>query len=226
VNPFAKTVASTASAIAPPTCCTVLSTAEPTPESSARTRLTAEAIFAAGYPDQPLVVEPDLREQELGDRLADEVRTADDDRLETGEVAELVLEQHQAAEGGAGHQARLSNRQPAGVDRVKAVHVLGRVDRGDHRLRVDLGRKRELDEDAVDARIFVERPDERDQCILLGSRGKPVLEAFHPRLERRFALGADVDLARRVLTHQHDRETGLAPRFLLEPRGGLGDARP
>ncbi len=32
-----------------------------------RTRLTAEAIFAAGYPDQPLAVEPDLREQELGE---------------------------------------------------------------------------------------------------------------------------------------------------------------
>lgn len=35
--------------------------------SLSRTRLTAQAIFAAGYPDQPLAVEPDLREQELGD---------------------------------------------------------------------------------------------------------------------------------------------------------------
>lgn len=32
-----------------------------------RTRLTAQAIFAAGYPDAPLAVEPDLREQELGE---------------------------------------------------------------------------------------------------------------------------------------------------------------
>jgi alpha-ribazole phosphatase len=32
-----------------------------------RTRRTAEAIFAAGYPDQPLAVEPDLREQDLGE---------------------------------------------------------------------------------------------------------------------------------------------------------------
>ena len=35
--------------------------------SLSRTRLTAQAIFAAGYPDQPLAIEPDLREQELGD---------------------------------------------------------------------------------------------------------------------------------------------------------------
>lgn len=32
-----------------------------------RTRATAAAIFAAGYPEAPLVVEPDLREQFLGD---------------------------------------------------------------------------------------------------------------------------------------------------------------
>jgi broad specificity phosphatase PhoE len=34
--------------------------------SLSRTRLTAAAIFAAGYPDQTLRVEADLREQELG----------------------------------------------------------------------------------------------------------------------------------------------------------------
>ncbi len=32
-----------------------------------RTRRTAEAIFAAGYPEQPLTVEPGLIEQNLGD---------------------------------------------------------------------------------------------------------------------------------------------------------------
>ena len=35
--------------------------------SLSRTRLTAQAIFAAGYPGQDLAVEPDLREQELGE---------------------------------------------------------------------------------------------------------------------------------------------------------------
>jgi broad specificity phosphatase PhoE len=35
--------------------------------SLSRTRRTAEAIFAAGYPEQALRTEPDLREQELGD---------------------------------------------------------------------------------------------------------------------------------------------------------------
>ena len=32
-----------------------------------RTRRTAQAIFAAGYPEQPMTVEPDLIEQNLGD---------------------------------------------------------------------------------------------------------------------------------------------------------------
>lgn len=35
--------------------------------SLSRTRLTARAIFAAGYPDAPLADEHDLREQELGE---------------------------------------------------------------------------------------------------------------------------------------------------------------
>jgi broad specificity phosphatase PhoE len=35
--------------------------------SLSRTRLTAQAIFAAGYPDQPLQAEHDLREQDLGE---------------------------------------------------------------------------------------------------------------------------------------------------------------
>ncbi|MBX6747138.1 MAG: histidine phosphatase family protein [Acetobacteraceae bacterium] len=35
--------------------------------SLSRTRATAAAIFAAGYPEQPLQVEPDLAEQHLGE---------------------------------------------------------------------------------------------------------------------------------------------------------------
>ena len=47
-----------------------------------------------------------------------------------GEVAELGLEQLQAAERRAGDEAGEADRQPAGVDRVEAVDVLGGVDRG------------------------------------------------------------------------------------------------
>ena len=46
------------------------------------------------------------REQQLRHRLADDVGAADHHRLEPGQVAEPVLEQHQAAERRAGHERR------------------------------------------------------------------------------------------------------------------------
>ena len=93
-----------------------------------------------------------LPEQQLRHRLADDVRAADHDRLEPAEVAEPVLEHHDAAQRRARHQRILADRELAGIVDVKAVDILGRIDRADHRFLVDLAGQRQLDEDAVDAR--------------------------------------------------------------------------
>ena len=69
-------------------------------------------------------------EQQQRHRLADDVGAADDDRVHAGKIAQLGLEQHQAAERRAGHEAVEPGRQAAGIDRVEAVDVLVGVDRG------------------------------------------------------------------------------------------------
>ena len=56
--------------------------------------------------------------------------------------------------------------EPAGVDRMEAVDVLVGSNAGDDTALVDLRRKRQLDEDAVDRRIGVEPVDEREQLVL------------------------------------------------------------
>ncbi len=97
-----------------------------------------------------------------------------------GKVAEPVLEQHQAAQRRAGDEPGLADREPAGIVDVEAVDVLGRVDRGDHRLLVDLRRQRQLDEDAVDRVVGVEPRDQGEQLVLADvSAGRRVLEARH-----------------------------------------------
>ena len=68
------------------------------------------------------------------------------------EVAELGLEQLEAAQRRAGNEAVKPDREPAGVDRVEAVDVLVGGDPGNDLALVDLRRERELDEDAVDRR--------------------------------------------------------------------------
>ena len=52
--------------------------------------------------------------------------------------------------------------QPADIDRVEAVHVLGRVDRLDHRAGADMRRQRQLHQDAVHRIVGVQaRPRSR-----------------------------------------------------------------
>ena len=68
-------------------------------------------------------------QQKLRHRLADDVRAADHDGIQAGEVAELLLEQDQAAERRARHEAVEADREAPGIHRMKAVDVLVRVDR-------------------------------------------------------------------------------------------------
>ena len=97
----------------------------------------------------------------------------------------------------------------ADVDRVKAVHVLGRDDRVEHPLAVDVLRQRELHQEAVDPGIGVEPLDHREQLGLGASLGQADGLRVHPRLVARLALGLHVDLARRVLADDHHRQAGL-----------------
>ena len=97
-----------------------------------------------------------LGEQQLRHRLADDVRSAEHERPRPAQRAEPVLEQHQAPERRAGHHRPSTVREQAGVAGVEAVHVLGRVDRLDHRIPPDLFGQRKLHQDAVDTRVVVQ----------------------------------------------------------------------
>ena len=61
----------------------------------------------------------------------------------------------------AGPQASRPMTKPADIDGVKAIHILPGIDRLDHPLLVDVLREGKLDQDAVESRVGVPRPDQR-----------------------------------------------------------------
>jgi hypothetical protein len=142
----------------------------------------------------------------------------------TRQVAQPVLEQHDAAERGAGHEAGQPGRQPAGIDRMEAVDILVRIDAEQHLLGIEMRGKRQLDQDTVHRGIGIELLDQRQQLGLARVRGQAVLEALHARLARGLALAADIDGGGGVLADQHHRQPGRAARRLAECGNPFGDA--
>ena len=73
---------------------------------------------------------------------------------------------------GRRQEAVIAQAQQAGVERVDAVDVLGRIDGVDDRAQPDRRRERHLDDQAVDRRVGVDGPDRRDD----GGLGRLALE--------------------------------------------------
>ena len=109
---------------------------------------------------RPRVADGDRRvllDEEEGGRHADDGRAADDDGVRAGDLDPRAS---QDLDGGVGRRRQepvVAEAQQAGVERVDAVDVLGRVDRVDDGAQPDRRRERHLDDDAVDAGVGVER---------------------------------------------------------------------
>ena len=89
-------------------------------------------------------------EQQVRDRLADDLAAADHDRVRALELDVVLVQEGQDPERRRGNVRRLAEVELAGVERVEAVDVLDRLDGADDAVLVDAVRERQLDEDAVD----------------------------------------------------------------------------
>ena len=147
-------------------------------------------------------------QQKLAHGFADDVGAADDDSVESGQVTQMILQQHQTAERGTGHQRRLgplgAGHEAAGIDDMEAVDVLVRVDGIDDGLLVDLVGQWQLHQDAVHGRVVVQFLDLGQQRLLAGAGVHLVLIGVHAGFDGLFALGADVDLTGRIFAHEND----------------------
>ena len=163
-------------------------------------------------------------EQELRHRLADDVGAPDDDRLLPRQVAQFVFQQHHAADRGAGRHRGPAGRESARIDDMEAVDILLGTDRIQDPKRVDLRRQRQLDQNAVDPVVRVQRLDQRQKFRLADPLAETMLEAPHAGLFGRLPLVPDIDAAGRVVADEDDREAGRRAAALRQRAHGGADS--
>jgi len=99
-----------------------------------------------------------------------------------------VFASRMQAERRAWRQRRQAGGEPPGVDRMKAIDVLGRIIASEHLLGVDLLRQRQLHQDAVHRRIGIELVHQRHQFGLAHAVRQAMVERRHAGLFRGLAL--------------------------------------
>ena len=108
----------------------------------------------------------------------------------------------------------------------KASTSFSGIDRFEHAPFVDLLRQRQLHQDAVDGRVAVQPVDQSQKFLGRGLGRRAMKLAGNAGLLAGFLLVADIDLAGRVLAHQHGRQAGRHAGLGDERRRFLGDFRP
>ena len=159
--------------------------------------------------DRPRVADGDRRvlaEEQERRRQADDGRPADDDRVLALDLDPGAAQDLDRRMRGRGQEAVVAEAEQAGVQRMDAVDVLGRVDRVDDRAQPDRRRQRHLDDDPVDTRVLVEGPDLLDdaglRCLALDLDEAGIDADL--RAESQDLL--EVDRRRSVLADDHDRQ--------------------
>ena len=97
--------------------------------------------------------------EEGGGRPADDLRAADHDDPSAGERYLVVLEDLEHRESGGRHEGLLAVGQQVGIDRARAVDILGRVHQPANRVGIEVGRDRIDDHDPGHGWIRVQGAD-------------------------------------------------------------------
>ena len=118
------------------------------------------------------------------------------------------LQQFETAKRRAGHQTAGAGHQPPRIDRVEAVDILGRINRGNHGIRIEMGRQRQLDQYAIHRRVGIERRHHSQQFRLCRGFGQHMLDGIQARFLGHFDFGADIDLRSRIGADQNHRKAG------------------
>jgi hypothetical protein len=115
--------------------------------------------------------------------------------------------------------------EPAGVDGVEAVHVLGRVDGHEDLRRVDVLRQRQLHEDAVHVGIRVESVDDAEQLVLRRVSGSVIWRDTKPAFSAAFPFIRTYTSLAGSCADEHDGQARASCPSRAERGGLLGDLR-
>ena len=130
----------------------------------------------------------------------------------------IIAQHHQTAKRCAGHHAFLPRGQQTHIGNAKPVHILGRINRVDHKVFVQMIGQRQLHQNTMHRRVIVQAVN---QCQQIGLRGfgiQLVLIGIHPDLDGHLSLGAHINLRCGVFAHQHHGQTRRDAVIILQPR--------
>ncbi|MCY1536511.1 hypothetical protein D9M68_719710 [compost metagenome] len=150
----------------------------------------------------------------------DDVGCAHDYCVHAVEVGAGAVQQCHDAFRCAGAEQGDALGQAADVVRVETVHVLVGVDAFQQQRSVEVFGQRQLDQDAVDGRVFIEAVDQGEQVGLAGT-GRQVM-SFRQKADFLAVLAfmRDVDLGGGIAADQDHREARDSKSLLA----ALGDA--
>ena len=111
-------------------------------------------------------------QQQLRRRLAEQQRAADHQHILAGDVADIFLQQQHHARRRAGDQMRAARQQQAGIGGGERVHILGGIERIQHRGFVQMLGQRQLHQDAMHGFVGVQLAHLGQQYVLAGVGGK------------------------------------------------------
>ena len=193
----------------------------------AATRMSARRAIAAASSvfEWTVVTVQSAASSNAANRLADDVRAAEHDRLCAGKIRCTVRGSIRGSLAACTARGRGSPaHKPADIDRVKPIDVLFRVDRRHHPMNVDLRRQRQLHQNAVDrARRALSLRDFRDERRSRWRTAAGAARTSQARRRRRRRLGADITAARRVVADQDRGETRGKIMSVAQGRGGGGE---
>jgi len=109
---------------------------------------------------------------------------------------------------------------------VEPVHVFVQADHAQDSFLVEVFRERELDQDPVHLWIGVQLPDQVLDFLLSCVGGQVVPKGRNADLVARLALHPHVTLRRRIIAHQHRRQTGTRAVLGFHPGDICSDLLP
>lgn len=120
-------------------------------------------------------------------------------------------------------QQRNTLSQTPDVIRMETVHVLVRANALQQQRRVQVSRQRQLQQDAVDSRVFIEAVDQVGECHLSGVGGQVVGLGDKADFLAVLALVGNVHLGGGIAADQNHREARRAQTLLATFSDAFGD---
>ncbi len=157
-----------------------------------------------------------FRKQQARHWFANNVRPSNDNGIQSGKLAERILQHQYAAKWRAGHHCGQSHGLPPRIDHMKAIHILHGINGIQNRHFINLFGKRKLDQNAMDCRISVKPVNDIKDLNLSGRVLQSNFLGLHPGFLRCLALITDIDLACRILANQHDRKARRQPMLTFQ----------